>query len=138
MNRDREVIKKAWNLQGEVEDIFTLPGTRPINLGSSAVSKLRGISIKEKNLAVVQGLFASVCKDSNGNPVPFSHKYACSIYDALKSGDTSTPKAEKAKDTKENAAPESTTKKTSATSPDIAPAKVSVYFHLNRSDNLND
>ena len=137
MNKDREFIKRAWNLQGEVEDAFTLPGTRPISIGSSALSKLRGIAIKEKNLAVAQGLFASVCKDSSGNPVPFSHKHACSIYDALKGGDTSTLKAPKAKDTKGNVAPKSTPKRAFATSPDITPAKVSIYFHINRSNNLN-
>ena len=133
MIKNRDYIKKTWNLQlnQEVEDAFP-SAIKPIHLGASVLNKLRAIAARTKSLADAQALFLGVSKNSDGNPVPFGHKHACSVLDILKSDETPTSKA----DIKENTIPKPATKE-STTTPDIAPAKVNNPY-LNHSNSLNN
>ena len=133
MTKNRDFIKKTWNLQPnqEVEDAFP-SAIKPTHLGLSALTKLRAIASRTKSLAAAQALFLDVSKNSDGTPVSFSHKHACIVLDTLKSGETSTSKASKS----ENTTLKSATKE-SIVSPNIAPAKVNSPY-LNHSNSLNN
>jgi hypothetical protein len=90
-SKAREAISKTWRI-AEVEDAFPR-SIKPVNLGTSALRKLKAIASKA-DLATAQALFLAEAQ-KDGTPIAFTFAHAVRILESLKPDETptSTPTA---------------------------------------------
>jgi hypothetical protein len=66
----------------EVKDAFP-ESIKPVQLGVTALSNIKGIARRIPNLTTAQALFLNECKDKDGAPVAVSFSHTKRIYDTL-------------------------------------------------------
>jgi hypothetical protein len=93
VDKDRKAIQDTWNI-AKVEDAFP-DSIKPLSLGQTALTNLRGIARRVPNLAAARAMFLDVAKNSKGAAIPFGFKSTTIILEQLKAGNaqtqTSTP-----------------------------------------------